>query len=73
MALVTITGLKAVADLDLQIRRGGGHLDPEIRWEPFFWAPRASVWSTNKRVGRGSKGFPLTTSIMFNYLPKKLC
>ena len=36
MALVTIKGLKAVADLDLQIRGGGGHLDPETRWEPFF-------------------------------------
>lgn len=30
----TIKGLKALADLDLQIRGGGGHLDPDIRWGP---------------------------------------
>lgn len=36
MALVTIKELKAVADADLQIRGGGGHLDPEIRWGPVF-------------------------------------
>ena len=91
MALVTIKGLKSVADLDLQIRGGGGHLDPEIRWGPSrkkknVSALRTSVWSTNKRGGRAppgpspasttekgwaSKGFPLATRIMFNYLPKK--
>ena len=43
---------RGVADLDLQIREGGGHPDTEIRggggdWSQnfFFSALRASVWS----------------------------
>ena len=50
----------AVADPDLQIRKGwgGGHPDPEIRGRGpvskiFFTALRASVWSKNKVGGGG--------------------
>ena len=51
---------RGVADLDLQIREGGGHPDTEIRGggatglKNFFSALRASVWS--KYNGGGPPG-----------------
>ena len=47
MTIITVT------DADLQIRGGGGHVDPEIRGgavsKKSFSALRASIWSRNKR------------------------
>ena len=79
MALVTMKGLKAVADLDLQIRGGpsrkkkmfrpfGPQFGPQIRGGA--GPPGPSPGSTTEK-GWASKGFPLATRIMFNYLPKK--
>ena len=55
-----------MADLDLQIREGGGHPDPEIREgggqsQNFFSAFRVSVWSKNR--GRGLPLDPLLQSM----------
>ena len=48
-----MVALSPVADLDLQISRGGGLLDPEIRdgggvLKKIVSSLRASVWSKNK-------------------------
>ena len=45
---------------NLQIQRGPGHPDPEIRAsKKFFSAPRASVWSKHKGGGEGGPPGPL--------------
>ena len=51
-----------VADPDLQIKRAGGHPDPEIRggggavFKKFFLALWASVWTQNKGGPPGLRG-----------------
>ena len=47
---IVTTGPISVPHLDLEIRGGGGHPDPEICRGAFFSALWASVWSNRKGV-----------------------